>query len=54
MCDKLDEAARARLQGLTCRSDNFEIDTSGGTRCDSIDLPGGGLANTDFSLADTR
>jgi hypothetical protein len=54
MSDKLNQTARAGLQGLTGRSDNFEIDTSRGTRSDDIDFPGRRLTDSNLRLTHTR
>ena len=53
MCDELYETTRALLEGLTSRSNGLEVHGSGRARCDSIDLPGRRLADTDLRFTDT-
>jgi len=51
--DELNESSRTRLEWLSSRGDNFEVDSGGGMGGDGIDLPGRCLTNADFSLANT-
>lgn len=52
--DELDHSARVGLEGLACRSDDFEVDGVGRLGREGTDLPRGGLANSDFGFSDPR
>jgi hypothetical protein len=51
VCDKLNEAARALLEGLASGGDDLKVDGGGSVGVEDVDLPGGGLAYPDFSFA---
>lgn len=51
--DELDESSRAGLEGLASGSDDLEVYSFGGAWSESADLPGGCLANADFSFTYT-
>lgn len=51
MCDKLDEATRALLEGLAGGGYNLEVDSGGGVGVEDVNFPGGGLAYPDFGFA---
>jgi hypothetical protein len=53
VCDELDQTARALLQRLACRRHHLKVHRRRSVRCDSVDLPCRGLADTDFGLSDT-
>ena len=53
MCDELDEATRALLEGLPSRSDYLEIDSGGGVGIEYVNFPGGGLTYPNFSFTHT-
>ena len=54
VCNKLDETSGAGLQRLASRGDDLKVDRGCSAGGEVADLPGRGLANTDFGLADAR
>jgi hypothetical protein len=50
---ELDQAGLVGLKGLTGGGDDFKVGCEGGFGGEGADLPGRGLTDTDFSLADT-
>ena len=53
MGHKLDEAARALLEGLSGWSNNFKVDGGGCMGVEDIDFPGRSLAYPNFGFAYT-
>jgi len=54
VCDKLDETPGTLLERLPRWGDDFEIDGGGCAGRDGIDLPSGGLSDTNLGLTNTR
>lgn len=49
--EKLDHTSSILRNGLTGRSDDFEVDSVGGFGGKGTNLPGGGLTDTDLCLS---